>query len=100
MSFPFAVVFYENDIIVGTRFGNHGLFSPNELQKAKSIIGTIEGTDWDLEPFEKEWTHMIAGGRVFFRPNYEKMKQIVSLIDDFKLAGFSFSYAKLAEINQ
>ncbi|UIW12948.1 hypothetical protein Ah13A_012 [Aeromonas phage AhMtk13a] len=95
MSSPFKITFYRNEEIVGEGYGNHGWVSPNELQKAKNIISAVDQSKRDGL---SDWTHMIVGGRIFFKPNYDKMKQIVSLIDDFKLAGFSFTQSELEEI--
>lgn len=95
MSSPFSVVFYKDDDIVGSGYGNHGWISPNDLQKAKSIIAVVEGTSWQLGPFEKEWTHFIAAGRVFYAQDYEKMKQIIYLIESFDLSDFSLSYSEI-----
>lgn len=95
MSSPFSVVFYKDDDIVGSGYGNHSWISPNDLQKAKNIIAVVEGTSWQLGTFEKEWTHFIAAGRVFYAQDYEKMKQIISLIESFDLSDFSWSYSEI-----
>ena len=95
MSSPFSVVFYKDDDIVGSGYGNHSWISPNDLQKAKNIIAVVEGTSWQLGTFEKEWTHFIAAGRVFYAQDYEKMKQIISLIESFDLSDSSWSYSEI-----
>lgn len=95
MSSPFSVVFYKDDDIVGSGYGNHSWISPNDLRKAKNIIAVVEGTSWQLGTFEKEWTHFIAAGRVFYAQDYEKMKQIISLIESFDLSDFSWSYSEI-----
>ncbi|AWH15688.1 hypothetical protein KNT91_gp164 [Aeromonas phage 60AhydR15PP] len=95
MSSPFSIVFYKDDDIVGSGYGNHSWISPNDLQKAKNIIAVVEGTSWQLGPHEKEWTHFIAAGRAFYAQDYEKMKQIVYLIESFDLSDFSLSYSEI-----
>lgn len=92
MSSPFGIVFYKDDAIVGSGYGNHGWISPNEFQKAKNIISSVDQAERDGQP---EWTHFIAAGRVFYAQDYEKMKQIISLIESFDLSDFSWSYSEI-----